>query len=165
MGTQGNKQKSKRSRQQSAKSNLRSISPIWIFAGAAVILLLLFSAYYYLGQNRAVSTTAAAKLPVEISVSDAAAARDQGAFILDVRQPEEWQDYHIPNSTLIPLGELPNRLNEVPKDKDVIVVCRSGNRSQSGRDILLNAGYSSVSSMSGGVSQWRASGFETTSGP
>lgn len=103
-------------------------------------------------------------LPAEISVAQAAQQRDQGAFILDVRQPEEWRQFHIPGATLIPLGELPNRLNEVPKDKEVVVVCRTGHRSAQGRDILLNAGFTNVTSMAGGVTQWQAQGLAIATG-
>ncbi len=101
----------------------------------------------------------------EISVQEAAALREDGAFILDVRQPDEWAEYHVPGSTLIPLDELPDRLAEVPQDQTVVVVCRSGNRSQSGREILLQAGYEQVTSMSGGLSAWRSLGYPTISGP
>ena len=105
-----------------------------------------------------------APLPLEISVQEAASMRDQGAFILDVREPSEWEAVHIPDATLIPLGTLAQRVAEVPKDKDIVVVCRSGNRSQEGRDILLQAGFMRVTSMAGGVNQWRAAGFPTASG-
>ncbi len=105
-----------------------------------------------------------AALPAEISVAEAADQREQGAFILDVRQPEEWQQFHIPGATLIPLGELPNRLNEVPKDRPVVVVCRTGHRSAQGRDILLNAGFTQVTSMAGGVTEWQAQGLPVATG-
>ncbi len=107
---------------------------------------------------------AAVTLPAEISVAQAAEKRDQGAFILDVREPAEWQQFHIPGATLIPLGELPNRLNEVPKDKPIVVVCRTGHRSAQGRDILLNAGFPRVTSMAGGVTQWQAQGLAIATG-
>jgi rhodanese-related sulfurtransferase len=68
-------------------------------------------------------------------------------------------EYHVPNTTLIPLDQLPSRLNEIPHDRQVVVVCRSGNRSQQARDILLNAGFKQVTSMTGGLNQWRASGY------
>jgi rhodanese-related sulfurtransferase len=87
------------------------------------------------------------------------------AFILDVREPDEWVESHIPGATLIPLGELASRVDEVPQDQEVVVVCRSGNRSAEGRDILLAAGFEQVTSMAGGVNQWKAAGFETVSGP
>ena len=104
-------------------------------------------------------------LPSEVSVAEAVKLRDAGAFVLDVRQPEEWEQAHIPGATLIPLGELQARSNEVPKDAKVLVVCRSGNRSQQGREILLAAGFTQVTSMSGGVTQWQADGNQVVSGP
>lgn len=107
---------------------------------------------------------AVAALPAEVSVADALALRESGAFILDVRQPDEWDAVHIPDATLIPLGELAARVGEVPSDRQVVVVCRSGNRSAQGRDILLGAGLPSVTSMAGGMNDWAAAGYPTTSG-
>jgi rhodanese-related sulfurtransferase len=103
-------------------------------------------------------------LPAEISVDEASRLRESGAFILDVRQPDEWASGHIPEATLIPLGELASRLAEVPTDRQVVVVCRSGNRSAQGRDILLGAGYPSVTSMAGGMNDWASAGYPTTTG-
>jgi rhodanese-related sulfurtransferase len=105
------------------------------------------------------SSAAATTLPREVSVAKAYELYQQeDVFVLDVRQPEEWDEYHAPNTTLIPLGELQARINEVPKDKQVLVICRSGNRSQEGRNILLAAGYEATS-MAGGLNEWRASGY------
>jgi len=103
-------------------------------------------------------------LPAEVSVADALALREGGAFVLDVREPSEWAAVHIPDATLIPLGELASRVSEVPRDRQVVVVCRSGNRSARGRDILLGAGFASVTSMAGGLNDWAAAGYPTTSG-
>jgi rhodanese-related sulfurtransferase len=103
-------------------------------------------------------------LPLEITVAQAAQNRDQGAFILDVREPSEWTQFHIPGATLIPLGDLPNRLNEVPKDRQVVVVCRTGHRSAQGRDILLQAGFTQVTSMAGGMTAWQAQGLPVATG-
>ncbi|MCS7055695.1 MAG: rhodanese-like domain-containing protein [Thermoflexales bacterium] len=100
-----------------------------------------------------------AALPPNVSVGQAAALRTAGAFMLDVREPFEWNEYHMPGATLIPLGQLPSRLNEVPTDKPIVVVCRSGNRSQIGRDILLRAGFAAVTSMDGGMRAWRSAGL------
>lgn len=79
--------------------------------------------------------------------------------VLDVRTVEEWNEFHAPNTTLIPLDELASRVDEVPRDREIVVVCRSGNRSQQGRDILLNAGFEKVTSMTGGLNEWRARGY------
>jgi rhodanese-related sulfurtransferase len=107
---------------------------------------------------------AVAALPAEVSAAEALALRDDGAFVLDVRQPDEWAAVHIPDATLIPLGELESRLAEVPRDRQVVVVCRSGNRSAQGRDILLGAGFPSVTSMAGGMNDWAAAEYPTASG-
>ena len=107
---------------------------------------------------------AVAALPAEVSTAEALALREAGAFVLDVRQPEEWNAVHIPGATLIPLGELSSRLSEVPTDRQVLVVCRSGNRSAQGRDILLGAGFPSVTSMAGGMNEWAAAGYPTATG-
>ena len=98
-------------------------------------------------------------LPLQISVDEAYSKYQAGAFVLDVRTQEEWNEYHAPNTTLIPLDQLPARLSEVPQDKEIVVVCRSGNRSQQGRDILLNAGFKQVTSMTGGLNEWRSKGY------
>ena len=90
--------------------------------------------------------------------------QQSGAFVLDVRTQEEWNEYHAPNTTLIPLDQLRTRLSEVPKDKEVLVVCRSGNRSQQARDILLSAGYNATS-MVGGLKEWFAKGYPIEGAP
>lgn len=100
----------------------------------------------------------------EISVEEAATRYTSGSFMLDVRQPEEWEEVHIPGATLIPLGELSQRLSELPKDQEIVVYCRSGNRSQSGAEILAKNGFNSVTSMAGGINEWSAAGHPTESG-
>jgi len=145
----------------SKKGRRQSKSKIWMWGGLALVVIVAVAVFFALRQAEA----PAAAMPAEISVSEAYARRSEGAFILDVRQPEEWIEFHIPGSTLIPLGELPSRLSEVPQDQEVVVVCRTGNRSQEGRDILLRAGFKQVSSMAGGVTSWRAAGYPIVSGP
>lgn len=125
---------------------------ILLAAGLVILLLVLW------GNNRA-NGNPAATLPSEISVSEAYTRYQNGAFLLDVRTQEEWDDFHAPNTTLIPLDQLPSRLGELPRGKEIVVVCRSGNRSQQGRDILINAGFQQVTSMKGGLNEWRASGY------
>ncbi len=143
------------------KGKKQSFNPTLLWAGLGVVVVVLAAVFLFNPGDTATADT----LPREISVSEAAAMRDDGAFILDVREPEEWNESHIPGATLIPLGELASRVDEVPQDQEVVVVCRSGNRSQQGRDILIQAGFENVTSMAGGVNQWKAAGFETVSGP
>ncbi|MDW8326004.1 MAG: rhodanese-like domain-containing protein [Anaerolineales bacterium] len=135
------------------------LNPLWFIIGTVALAVVALAAFALLPVGN--TTT----LPKEISVTEAATMREAGAFILDVRQPEEWMEYHIPGSTLIPLDQLSARLSEVPRDREIVVVCRSGNRSQQGRDILLQAGFTRVTSMAGGLRRWAASGLPTVSGP
>jgi rhodanese-related sulfurtransferase len=130
----------------------------------AVIVLVIFGTIGCQQLKPAVASSPVAAYPTEITVAQAAEKRDQGAFILDVRQQEEWNQFHIPGATLIPLGELPNRLNEVPKDREIIVVCRTGSRSARGRDTLRDAGFIQATSMAGGVTQWQAAGLPIATG-
>ena len=100
-----------------------------------------------------------AQLPAEVSVDEAYQKFEQGAFLLDVRELDEWNDHRIEGTTHIPLGELPSRVSELPKDEEIVVVCRSGNRSAEGRDILKAAGFEQVTSMDGGLQEWSAAGY------
>ena len=104
-------------------------------------------------------------LAPQVTVMEAAALRDGGALVLDVREPSEWAAGHIPGATLIPLGELASRLTELPSDRTIVTVCRSGNRSAQGRDILLAAGFTTVTSMAGGMNDWVTAGLEVVTGP
>ena len=100
-------------------------------------------------------------LPAEISIDEAHQLYQEEVFFLDVRTQEEWDDFHAPNTTLIPLDQLPSRVHELPSDEPIVVVCRSGNRSQAGRDILLDNGFEQVTSMAGGLNAWRSAGYPT----
>jgi len=142
-----------------AKINEKKRNKNWIWYGLGIILIAAFSFYFMQPQTTTV------ELPASVNVTQASELRNAGAFVLDVRQPEEWEQVHIPDAVLIPLGELASRVDEVPKDQKILVVCRSGNRSQQGRDILLAAGFSEVTSMNGGVTLWQTAGFPVVSGP
>jgi rhodanese-related sulfurtransferase len=142
-------------------SQTQSFSPMTI--GAGLLALILIAAVFMLFSSQQEGDTAV--YPTEINVQEAAAKRDAGVLLLDVREPFEWAESHIPGATHIPLGELEQRLAELPADQEVVVVCRSGNRSQTGRDILLAAGWEQVTSMGGGILDWQAAGLPTVSGP
>jgi rhodanese-related sulfurtransferase len=121
----------------------RNLTWLWIGLGAlfvALVGILLFGP----------------KAPpsVEITPAQAYAKFQQSAFFLDVRSQNEWDQFHIAGSTLIPLDQLQNRLSEIPKDVDIVVVCLSGHRSLSGTAILQQAGYSRISCLSGGLQAW-----------
>ena len=150
---------SRRRRSYSSRSNLgatmrRPSVQIGILALVAVLVFLIAT----LGNEKANT------LPAFVSVDEAHQMYTEGTFVLDVRTPEEWNEFHAPDTTLIPLDELAARVNELPKDQPIVVVCRSGNRSQTGRDILLQAGFNATS-MNGGLNEWRDTGYPVVSGP
>jgi rhodanese-related sulfurtransferase len=80
-------------------------------------------------------------------------------FILDVRSKEEFDSGHIDGAYLIPVSELENRLAELPQNKPIIVYCRSGNRSTSAANILLEKGFKEIFNMTGGITEWQNEGF------
>lgn len=135
----------------------RGLTSAFRSPGAQIGVLIIVALIIYLllqmgGRNNTV-------LASTVSVNEAYQMVQDGALVLDVRTVEEWNEFHVTNSMFIPLDQLPARLNEVPRDRQIVVVCRSGNRSQQGRDILRNAGFEQVTSMTGGLNEWRASGF------
>lgn len=78
---------------------------------------------------------------------------DDPPFVLDVRLPMEFRQGHIPGAHLIPLGEVGRRLHEIPKDREIVTVCRSGHRSMAAAQQLLKAGFT-VKNLVGGMSVW-----------
>jgi rhodanese-related sulfurtransferase len=141
----------------------------WALGGLGLVAVVVVGLLVRQGTGAAASNTPAAplavNLPAEISAAEASAKRDAGAFVLDVREPDEWNESHIPGSTLIALGGLAARVEDVPRDREVIVVCRSGNRSRVGRTILVNAGFTQVTSLAGGLKAWTAANLPTVAGP
>jgi len=75
-------------------------------------------------------------------------------FILDVREPNEYQICRIPGSVLIPLGELPRRYAELPKDKDIVAHCKMGGRSAKAQEFLQSVGFKRVKNLRGGILDW-----------
>ncbi|MBA4379961.1 MAG: rhodanese-like domain-containing protein [Anaerolinea sp.] len=127
----------------------------WAMLGALLVIVVIVAIAFSLKAN---PDNAQISAP-DITVQEAYRLYQEGVFFLDVREQSEWDSFHIPNTTLIPLGELPNRLNELPTDQPIVVVCRTGNRSPEGRDILLAAGFTNVTSMTGGVTEWSNLGY------
>lgn len=80
-------------------------------------------------------------------------SQKQKPYLLDVRQPEEYRSGHIPGAKLLPLGDLRSRMNELPKDREILVVCHSGNRSLSATRQLVSAGFNAVN-LRGGMIAW-----------
>ncbi len=142
--------------------NNRRLNWLWIVLGAAAVIMVGAIILTSILANPA--QTANAPAPVEITVEQAFTKYQQGALILDVRSQEEWDQSHIQGSILIPLEELENRLAELPRDREMVVVCRSGYRSASAATLLMQNGFTLISSMSGGLNAWQEADFPLEGG-
>ena len=101
-----------------------------------------------------------ATLGDDVDVETVAAIRQNPAvFLLDVREPDEYAAGHIPSITLIPSGEVADRLAELPRDKEIIVTCRTGNRSAQVASMLRDQGFTNVHNMTGGIVAWQEAGY------
>jgi rhodanese-related sulfurtransferase len=79
--------------------------------------------------------------------------------LVDVRELHEWDRGHLPGAIHIPLNDLPDRLDEIPQDKPVVVVCAVGGRSMTGSQFLLQSGYMEVYNLSDGTQGWIKKGL------
>lgn len=87
-----------------------------------------------------------------------------GAILVDVREKEEIAQlaYDVPNIIHIPLSEFDERYTEIPMDRNVVLVCKSGGRSLRAAGFLVNHGYENVVNMQHGIDRWSQKGFPTT---
>ncbi len=84
-------------------------------------------------------------------------------YLLDVREPDEWDAGHAPGAHHLPMMEIPARMAEVPADIDVVVVCRSGARSGRVVSYLIGNGWDNVRNLDGGMQSWAAAGRDVVS--
>ena len=111
-----------------------------------------------------VATAPAATAPAVVApisqeaVLERQAKHDNSLFLLDVRTPQEFAEGHVPDAVNVPHDQLASRLAEVPKDKDVVIYCRSGRRSALAADVLAANGYSRLSHLEGDMNAWVATG-------
>jgi rhodanese-related sulfurtransferase len=116
----------------------------------------------FCGITPAVKAADSGKLPAELesTVGELKARLDKGdVFLLDVREPREWEISHIEGATLIPLGELSKRISELPQGSDapdLVVMCKSGVRSAKAVKLLRDKGFTHVTNLRGGILEWIA---------
>jgi glyoxylase-like metal-dependent hydrolase (beta-lactamase superfamily II)/rhodanese-related sulfurtransferase len=89
---------------------------------------------------------------------DALAADTSGALRLDVREPEEFARGHVPGAVLVPQAELATRLGELPRDRPIYLICRTGSRSYRSAQFLRQVGFTAVASVTGGTTAWHSAG-------
>ena len=100
----------------------------------------------------------------EISSADAQTSLENGAVLVDVRETNEYTEIRIPGSLLVPLSAFAERYEELPKDKPLVMQCRSGARSAKAAEYLLANGYSDVSNLTGGILAWDEAGLPVLRG-
>lgn len=83
---------------------------------------------------------------------------EQGAMLLDVRELSEWDAGHAPVATHVPLGDLAEQIEDLPDDRRIVVVCRSGGRSARATAFLVGSGRDAVN-LEGGMQAWAAAGL------
>jgi rhodanese-related sulfurtransferase len=96
--------------------------------------------------------------PKEVSRAEAREMLDDGAQLVDVRADHEWEAGHLPGAVHITLPDLPARIEEIDKDRPVIIYCRGGNRSTMAAGALAEAGYD-VAKLSEGAVGWEEEGL------
>ncbi len=97
---------------------------------------------------------------IDVGISQAKEMIGSGeVFLLDVRTQAEYDEGYITGSTLIPVQVIETRLDEIPKDKKILVYCRSGRRSSEASQILVDNGFKQVYNMAGGIIEWTNAGY------
>jgi rhodanese-related sulfurtransferase len=94
----------------------------------------------------------------DIGPDEAASLVNAGAFLLDVRENEEWVAGHAPQATHVPMGEIQDRASEIPSDRTVVCMCRVGGRSGAVAKVLAAGGFD-VRNVDGGMQAWAATGL------
>ncbi len=95
----------------------------------------------------------------DIDVATARQMQQNGARLVDVREPKEYADGHAAGARNIPLGEVGTRLAEIPMNVEVLLICRSGHRSEQAQDLLRRQGRTNTLNVRGGTADWQASGL------
>ena len=126
------------------------------FKFAVLVVLAILTAC---GATTTISNTTSTSKEITVAQLKNMLDQNENFLLLDVRTPAEFlQDGRVAQSTLIPLQELEQRLNELPTDKPIVCICRSGNRSAAACDLLRSRGYEAIN-VAGGIRAWKAAGY------
>ena len=99
----------------------------------------------------------------EIDIAEAARRHGSGTPVIDVREPGEYFEGHVPGAPLIPLATVPDRVAEVPVGDEVLIICRSGARSHKAAEFLRSQGVNAVN-VAGGTMAWIDAGHPVVLG-
>ncbi len=99
------------------------------------------------------------KVSDELEPAQVEERQKAGALLIDVREDYEYRDGHAPGSKLIPLGKLSLQLPKLPMDREVLFICRSGNRSGVATDLARRTGFTKAYNVRGGMIAWARAGL------
>ncbi|HVM72893.1 MAG TPA: rhodanese-like domain-containing protein [Anaerolineales bacterium] len=139
----------------SKKQKKRKRSLTWLWVGLAALLIVGVGIFLLASQTAGITALSPAQTQAKIQ---------QGAFLLDVRTQDEYNQSHLKGSMLIPLDQLSEQLDKLPRDKDIVVICHSGARSLSAAVLLQQKGFKRVSYLEGGLIAWQAAGYPLQAG-
>lgn len=125
----------------------------------AVIILLVIAAVALAKYNKVTKANSKSNTPsiIQLSTAEVKQLIDEmgdSLYLLDVRELSEYKEGHISGTTLIPLGELESRLGELNPQQPILVICRSGNRSNIAAQLLIKKGFRQVYNYQGGMLSW-----------
>ncbi|MCA1031213.1 rhodanese-like domain-containing protein [Bacillus timonensis] len=121
-----------------------------MLVGVVMIMALFLAGNYLFGQNDS-SLTSISTAELAEKMKD----KSEDVFYVDVREPSEYEEGHIEGMTNVPLSTLKDNYEVIPKDKEVVLICRSGNRSMQAATILEELGYPRIVNVDGGMLSWQ----------
>ena len=92
-------------------------------------------------------------------------AAEEGTLLVVVRERWEYEEVRAPGATLIPLSEFTRRFTELPRERELLIICHSGYRSQQAAGFLLRQGFARAANVVGGMEEWEAAGLPVERGP
>lgn len=119
-----------------------------IFINIFVVVLLLIFIYIRFGPTKGLRTLKAMEFQREIEQSS-------DRMLIDVREPSEYKNGHIPGAKNFPLSQISHYINDIPNDQDIFLYCKSGMRSKNAALILRKNGYTRLNHLQGGIGSWR----------
>ncbi len=139
----------------------RSVAALLLVGAMSVALMAIATAGEPVATASASAPTAAATAVAPMSqeaLLEHQSRHPDHLFVLDVRTPQEFAEGHVPGAVNVPYDQLASRLAEVPKDKDVVLYCKSGRRAGIAADVLAANGYQRLSHLEGDMPAWVAKG-------
>lgn len=99
----------------------------------------------------------------EIDIAEAARRHAAGTPVIDVREPDEYVEGHVPGAPLIPLATVPDRVDEIPAGGEVLIICKAGGRSRNAAEFLRTRGLDAIN-VAGGTTAWVRAGHRVVTG-